>query len=69
MTVGELRKALEAFDQELTVIMDGEFLTEIGQIEISRVVVYSDEERHCAYGRGVQFDDDQNAGVDHVVIS
>lgn len=49
--------------------MSGEFLTEINAIEIDRIVVYRDDELRLAYGRGIQFDDPPNTGVQHVVIS
>jgi hypothetical protein len=51
MTVGELRKALEAFPDDMTVLTnDDEFICEINIVLICKVRKYEDREFRLGYG-------------------
>lgn len=63
MTVGELRKALEIFPDDMTVLRDGEFIEELDIVDIYKVRKYEDEESRLGYGEY-----DSETGKDYVVL-
>ena len=66
MTVGELRKALEIFPDDMTVLKNGEYVEEIGLffgVKIYKVRKYEDEESRIGYGEY-----DSKTGKDCVVL-